>query len=380
VNPAPSAIASALRYTVAQGDFLAGIAKKLGVTLPDLLAVNQFTVSSVILPGQQLVVPEGGSLPVQAQAATPAAASTAAPARYVVVAGDYLAGIAAKLGVSLNGLQWTNKLSSSSLIYPGLTLKVPTGGTLPAAPAPTTEAAPAAAPTAAPASTPAATPAPTPAASTYTVVAGDYLVGIAAKNGVTLKALLAANDLIVSSAILPGRQLSVPAATLPIPAAPALPTVQTVTVTGDAADPAATGDAGTGTDPSTAAYQAKINTLIAFLQAQVGKPYVFNTAGPDTYDCSGLVTAAYQQIGITLPHQSLLQSTKGTAVDWTTQALLPGDLIFQFSSSSPTVIGHVGIVIDATHWIQAASSALPVKIGPIPAAGKIQAVRRILVP
>ena len=240
---------------------------------------------------------------------------------------------------------------------------MPAGGTLPAPAAPNAPAiqtvnAPAATPT------PATTPATTPALATYTVVAGDYLVGIAAKNGVTLKALLAANNLITTSAIFPGRQLSLPPATLPLPA-PAAPAASAT----PSADPSAA-------TPS----QALVATVVTFLQAQVGKPYLFNTAGPDTYDCSGLVMAAYQTIGIALPHQSLLQSTKGTAVDWYNEPLLPGDLIFQYSSANPTVIGHVGIVIDDTHWIQAASSTMPIKVGLIPSDEKIKAVRRIVQP
>ena len=365
---ASTASPSSLTYVVSAGDYLTGIAKKLGVKIDDLLAVNKITVTSVIIPGQKLIVPEGGTLPAPTAtpAATPAAAApapAAPPAPYVVVAGDSLARIASKLGVSMTSLLRANKLTVTSVIHPGAQLTVPAGATLPApATAPT---APAIQTVNAPAATPAATP-----LATYTVVAGDYLVGIAAKNGVTQKALLAANNLITTSAIFPGRQLSLPPATLPLPAAatPA-PVVTPTPAAAPAADPAAP-------TPS----QALVGTVVAFLQAQVGKPYVFNTAGPDTYDCSGLVMAAYQTVGISLPHQSLLQSTKGTAVDWYNEPLLPGDLIFQYSSANPTVIGHVGIVIDATRWVQAASSTMPIKVGLIPNDDKIKAVRRIIQP
>jgi len=392
-----SAKPSALKYTVVNGDYLWGIAIKLGVKFVDLLTVNSFTMDTVIVPGQSVVVPEGGSLPPAAPAAgantaADAAANTAAATAtgpYVVVSGDSLSGIAQRMGVSLPALLKANTLKVDSVIHPGTKLSVPTGGHMPAPKSTTLGAIDGAAATGQPVAAnrvnDAATVPPdvaastTPAAGTaaagqaalpagytsYTIAAGDYLVGIATKNGVTLKALLAANNLITTSAIQPGQQLSVPPATLPIP--PAAPEAAATT----------TDSSGSAT-PS--ASQQSIATMVAFLEAQVGKPYAFNTEGPDTFDCSGLVTAAYRQIGVSLPHQSLLQSTKGTAVDWTTQPLLPGDLIFMFSTANPTVISHVGIVIDSSRWIQAGGSPTSVKIGQLPNASKIQAVRRIVQP
>ena len=76
------------QYLVKPGDFLAGIAAKVGVALPDLLSANNLTVKSVILPGQTLVVP-GAANPAPAAAPTPAPTLT-----YTVKAGDYLFGIA----------------------------------------------------------------------------------------------------------------------------------------------------------------------------------------------------------------------------------------------------------------------------------------------
>src|SRR6187399_849825 len=48
-------------YVVKEGDSLSRIAQKLGVKLPDLLNANGMTVDSLILPGQQLVVPQTDS-------------------------------------------------------------------------------------------------------------------------------------------------------------------------------------------------------------------------------------------------------------------------------------------------------------------------------
>lgn len=339
-QPAVAApVTSSATYTVKNGDSLGGIARRLGVVLADLLSANGLTLTSTIHPGDLLVVP--GVAPAAATTTTP---TPAAPLAYVVVAGDFLFGVAKKLGVTVPALLAANSLTIASVITPGQALAVPAGGRLPA-PAVATDATTTAAPTTA---APPTTDAPT--MRNYTVLSGDYLAGIARKHGVTLPALLAANEFDVSSVILPGMVLDVPPATLPIAGSAA-------TVTG-----------------------SSIDVVVTFLRAQAGKPYKFNADGPEAFDCSGLVTAAYELIGVDLPHQSLMQSTHGTAVDVRTQPLLPGDLIFQYSSASPTTIGHVGIVVDATHWIQAAGSGVPVSIGPIPAAGRIVAVRRIVQP
>ena len=41
--------------------------------------------------------------------------------------------------------------------------------------------------------------------------------------------------------------------------------------------------------------------MIAYAQAQLGKPYVWGGSGPDTFDCAGLTMRAYQRIDIALP-------------------------------------------------------------------------------
>ena len=294
--------------------------------------------------------------------------------------------------VKLTELLTVNKMSTTSVIHPGDKLSVPKGGVVPltkvtggATLGPSTDvtrsAASAAAPvvttpakssngktTSAPTTSTSSTSTPTPVAATsssYVIKNNDYLSAIATQHGVTLTALLKANNLTATSSIQPGDKLTIPPPTLPLP--PTSSPQDTSTTT--------TLPAG---DPTTSA--GKIAIVLTYLKAQIGKPYFFNTAGPDSFDCSGLVSAAYLQIGINLPHQSLLQSRKGTAVDWHTEAILPGDLVFEFSHANPTVISHVGVAIDATHWIQAAGTNIPVAIGPMPATDKIQAVRRIVQP
>ncbi|GGQ13150.1 MULTISPECIES: C40 family peptidase [Streptomyces] len=81
---------------------------------------------------------------------------------------------------------------------------------------------------------------------------------------------------------------------------------------------------GTGTvsAPATGSAAAIVN----FARAQVGKAYVMGGTGPSSFDCSGLVQAAYRQAGISLPRMSQAQSSAGTSVSL--NALQPGDILF----------------------------------------------------
>ena len=73
-------------------------------------------------------------------------------------------------------------------------------------------------------------------------------------------------------------------------------------------------------------------TALAYARAQIGKPYKLGAAGPDAFDCSGLVQQAYKAAGITLSRTTATQVHEGVAV--AKADLQPGDLVF------PTV-GHV---------------------------------------
>ena len=68
--------------------------------------------------------------------------------------------------------------------------------------------------------------------------------------------------------------------------------------------------------------------------SRIGCPYVWGAVGPDSFDCSGLVTWAYRQLGIELPHQSESQMARATRVVSVSEAR-PGDVLWRY--------GHVGI-------------------------------------
>ena len=68
--------------------------------------------------------------------------------------------------------------------------------------------------------------------------------------------------------------------------------------------------------------------------SRIGCPYVWGAEGPDSFDCSGLVTWAYRQLGIELPHQSEAQMARATRVVSVSEAR-PGYVLWRY--------GHVGI-------------------------------------
>jgi cell wall-associated NlpC family hydrolase len=94
---------------------------------------------------------------------------------------------------------------------------------------------------------------------------------------------------------------------------------------------------------------AQVAKVIAYARAQLGKPYVYNTAGPDTFDCSGLTMMAWAQAGVSMPHYSGAQYSMFPHV--ALSELQPGDLIFKGPGGSDHVSLYVGggMQIAATH-------------------------------
>jgi len=102
--------------------------------------------------------------------------------------------------------------------------------------------------------------------------------------------------------------------------------------------------------------------ILAYAEAQLGKPYVFGEAGPDAFDCSGLAMMAYRAAGITIPRTSQAQWAFGRQI--AAGQVQPGDLVFfAGADGSPAAPGHVGIVLDPTAhtMIDAYAAGYPVE-------------------
>ena len=89
-----------------------------------------------------------------------------------------------------------------------------------------------------------------------------------------------------------------------------------------------------------------------------GDPYVWGAAGPGEFDCSGLVTWAYAQDGITLDHYTGDQWNEGEHIS--RSQLEPGDLVFFYAD-----ISHVGLYIGNGLMVDAPSFGQDVMVQPI---------------
>lgn len=167
----------------------------------------------------------------------------------------------------------------------------------------------------------------TPSATTYQVVAGDTLWAIAERFGTTVAALSAANQLSDPNLIYPGEVVTLPGGTTPSPRAAITPSA----TPGRDSQPAAA--------PATTAAQTAVRAALA----QVGKPYQWGGAGPESFDCSGLVIYAWGQAGVSLPHYSVAQYEDTVRIS--RSQLEPGDLVFYDNGDGGAQPGHVTMYI-----------------------------------
>ncbi|WP_031128966.1 C40 family peptidase [Streptomyces aureocirculatus] len=110
--------------------------------------------------------------------------------------------------------------------------------------------------------------------------------------------------------------------------------------------------------------------VISFLKAQVGDAYVMGGTGPNSWDCSGLVQAAFKQAGVDLPRTSQAQSTAGTPVSMSN--LQVGDIVYWGGAGSAY---HVGVYIGGGQYLDAANPSKGVVIQDLsgyPASGAVR--------
>jgi cell wall-associated NlpC family hydrolase len=99
------------------------------------------------------------------------------------------------------------------------------------------------------------------------------------------------------------------------------------------------------------------NIAISYAEAQLGKPYQWGGAGPNSFDCSGLVMMAWAQAGVYFPH--LAQDQYNMTRRIPLADLLPGDLVF---FGTPDNVYHVGIYIGNGQMIDAPETGQDVSI------------------
>ncbi|GAA1580800.1 C40 family peptidase [Kribbella sancticallisti] len=105
------------------------------------------------------------------------------------------------------------------------------------------------------------------------------------------------------------------------------------------------------------AASGRAKVAVAYALDQIGDPYLWAAAGPDSYDCSGLTMAAWGKAGVSLSHSSKAQYNEGRRVG--RAELQPGDLLFYY-----TPISHVSMYIGNGKAVHASRPGKPVKIDP----------------
>jgi len=97
---------------------------------------------------------------------------------------------------------------------------------------------------------------------------------------------------------------------------------------------------------------------------QLGKPYQWGGAGPDSYDCSGLTMDAWARAGVQLAHWTGYQWQSGPQIPL--GDLQRGDLLFYATNNAdPATIHHVGIYIGNGMMVDAPYTGAFVRIDSI---------------
>ena len=212
----PAAASAYFVHVVSQGESLSSIAAQDGLSVDALAAANGLSPNTQLLAGSTIQIPPQGTTavtPVSASsttggssgdgdadsddtgAGTAVPASTSTSGAYVVQPGDTLSAIAARSGVSVDALAAANGLDPNAYLLTGTVLHLAgsssaTGTMVPVSDTTTTSSS---------------------TGASYVVQAGDTLSGIAARSGVSVHALAAANGLDPNHALLAGTVLRVSA-------------------------------------------------------------------------------------------------------------------------------------------------------------------------
>lgn len=178
-------------HVVASGETVAEVAVHYGTTVNAIVEANGLSNPNLIGIGQELLIPGFSAAPVAAPAAVVEGAT------YTVSAGETLAGIASRYGLTVEALAATNGITDPSVIYIGTVLRLAGEGFVATA--------------------------PVPAGTIHNVAAGENLASVAARYGTTVNDLVATNAIADPNLIRVGQQLAVPPATsgwiCPVPGA-----------------------------------------------------------------------------------------------------------------------------------------------------------------
>jgi len=108
---------------------------------------------------------------------------------------------------------------------------------------------------------------------------------------------------------------------------------------------------------------AQLTAVLRAAESRQGRPYQWGSAGPGSFDCSGLVQWSFARAGVPMPRVAADQARTGPAVQ--VSDLEPGDLLFYHTDpTAPGYISHVAIYLGSGWMIQAPQPGLRVQIVP----------------
>ncbi|MFE3444010.1 C40 family peptidase [Nocardia sp. NPDC059180] len=119
--------------------------------------------------------------------------------------------------------------------------------------------------------------------------------------------------------------------------------------------------------PFTAPTKTLGQSALDAAMSKVGSPYVYGAAGPNAFDCSGLVQWSYRQAGRDVPRTSGAQLASGAPVSM--DQLQAGDVVSFYGG------GHSGIYAGDGNVVHASTAGTPVQVAPIssmPVAGAVR--------
>ena len=117
------------------------------------------------------------------------------------------------------------------------------------------------------------------------------------------------------------------------------------------------GAGGTTTATNSVPTNSQAGKAVAYAYSKLGDPYVYGATGPSSFDCSGLVQAAWAYAGVSIPRTTYAQVAALPAVS--TSNLQPGDLLFMDGD------GHVGIYVGGGYLIDAPQTGSVVEKVPL---------------